>query len=275
MENGFRVSKDGSFGRGVYLGEKEAGATPYPQDYKGPKSTLKIEPTRPLNLRTLTDEERIDISDYAPGKTQQAIIDRLLENGKYDGFRIIYPDGTPEVVVYDPKLLKVSSPSIPKELEPLAAEARKYKSAEEFVKAKAGNQGVYHKEYDVFTHENRVSAKPFDYELMERALGTVPETKGNLVKVYRLTTNNRILPGDNVSIYNVSEFINADGSANIVGSKMGINALGGRKDVKLVEQWIPKDALYQTSAGTQLYAPDGIKSLTDFYNKVKGGTPKK
>lgn len=156
------------------------------------------------------------------------------------------------------------------ELEPLAQEARKYKSAEEFVKAKTGNQGIYNDQYKRMIEKNRIDAEPFDFDLME-ALGSTPETKGDMVKIYRLTDNGRILPGDNVSIYDVSKYIRPDGGLDPIGAKMGIiPKLTNRPNVKLIEQWIPKKHLYHTPAGTQIYVPDGIKSLTAFYNKVKG-----
>lgn len=191
----------------------------------------------------------------------------LLTKAGYDGLKM----GNGDFAVFNPAAIKrISSPSIPKELEGLAAEARKYKSTGEFKKAVSGNQGIYAKDYEASFDPNRASAKPFDYDLMERAFGTTPETKGDLVKIYRLTTNGRILPGDNVSIYNLERYRRADGGADVTAAKMGITQLYGNPDVKMIEQWIPKKDLYQTSAGTQLYAPDGMKSLTDFFNKVKG-----
>ncbi len=166
----------------------------------------------------------------------------------------------------------IASGSLPGRIElpkadPLLQEARKYKSAEEFVKAKSGNQGIYNADYEKMIAKNRSEAKPLskqEWDFLDA------ETKGDKVKIYRLSTNGEILPGDNVSVHNVSKFINKDGSLNITGAKMGITQLGGRKDVKLVEQWIPKKDLYQTPAGTQLYAPNGHKSLTDLYNKAQG-----
>lgn len=152
---------------------------------------------------------------------------------------------------------------------PLLQEARKYKSAEEFVKAKSGNQGIYNADYEKMIQKNRSEAKPLtqqEWDFLDA------ETKGDKVKIYRLSTNGEILPGDNVSVHNVSKFINKDGSLNITGAKMGITQLGGRKDVKLVEQWIPKKDLHQTPAGTQVYAPNGTKSLTSLYHQATGGT---
>lgn len=150
--------------------------------------------------------------------------------------------------------------------EQLIREAKKYKSAEEFVKAKSGNQGIYNADYEKMIQKNRSEAKPLsqqEWDFLDA------ETKGDKVKIYRLSTNGKILPGDNVSVYDVSKYVNKDGSLNITGARMGITKLGGRKDVKLVEQWIPKKDLYQTPAGTQVYAPNGAKSLTDIWNKAK------
>lgn len=149
----------------------------------------------------------------------------------------------------------------------LVQQAKKYKSAEEFVKAKSGNQGIYDKEYDNMIQQNRAEARPLtenEWRFFEA------ETKDDKVKIYRLTTNGEILPGDNVSIYDVSKFINKDGSLNITGAKMGITQLGGKENVKLTEMWIPKKDLYQTPAGTQVYAPKGLKSLIDLWNKANG-----
>lgn len=149
--------------------------------------------------------------------------------------------------------------------DPLLQEARKYKSAEEFVRAKSGNQGIYNADYEKMIQKNRSEAKPMtqqEWDFLDA------ETKGDKVKVYRLSTNGEILPGDNVSIHDVSKFINKDGSLNITGAKMGITKLGGNKNVKLIEQWILKKDLYQTPAGTQVYAPDGQKSLSAIWKKA-------
>lgn len=119
-----------------------------------------------------------------------------------------------------------------------------------------GNKGVYPKGYEDFIKRNRKTAVPFDYDMME-IIGSVPESKGNMVKVYRMTTNGKLLPGDNVSIYDFRKF--PEETLN----KMGITPLLKNKDAKMIEEWIPKEALYQTDAGTQLYAPKGIKSAYD------------
>lgn len=167
-------------------------------------------------------------------------------------------------ILVEPKFVKTASKS-----DNLLSEARKYKSAEDFVKAKTGNQGIYDPVYEKMIKENRAAAEPFDFDLMENVLGSTPETKGDLVKVYRATTNGKILPGDNVSIYDVRQYIGPDKKGlDIMAAKMGITKLSGRQDVKFVEQWIPKKDLYQTPAGTQLYAPDGMKSLTDIWKKA-------
>lgn len=118
-KDGFKSGSDSSltYGRGVYLSEDENVARSYPEEFDGDKDVVKIEPTRTLNLRTLTEEERLDIANTFDDE-QQKLIDTLLEDGKYDGFRIVHKPsafsgskGSSEVVVYDPTLLKTTAAS--------------------------------------------------------------------------------------------------------------------------------------------------------------------
>lgn len=191
-------------------------------------------------------------------------LNRLVEKGILKNPRNISPVGG------YPRIFDISTDLKPekKVVNSLEQEAKKYKSAEEFVKAKSGNQGIYDKTYDEMIQKNRSGAKPFNYELME-LLDAVPETKDGKVKIYRATTNGEILPGDNVSIYDMKQYVDPNNKGlNITAAKMGVTKLSGNKDIKFVEKWIPKEDLYQTDAGTQLYAPNGIKSLTDIWNKA-------
>lgn len=94
------------------------------------------------------DESKLKLGgwdEYDKFSTQE-----LIDQG-YDGLKLVDGDRT-TYAIYDPKKLSKSSASqnpipskatgIPKELEPLAKEARKYKSAEEFVKAQG--EPLYH-----------------------------------------------------------------------------------------------------------------------------------
>ena len=202
--------------------------------------------------------------------TDKEVYSKIIDDARkeLEGKKSIYSISTkisePEKVA---PVEKVVEPKVVDE-SPLLQEAKKYSTPEEFVKAKSGNQGIYNADYEKMIKQNRFEAKPLskqEWDFLDA------ETRGDKVKIYRLSTNNAILPGDNVSVHNVSKFINEDGSLNITGAKMGITQLGGRKNVKLVEQWIPKKDLYQTPAGTQVYAPNGTKSLTDLWKQAQGG----
>jgi hypothetical protein len=134
---------------------------------------------------------------------------------------------------------------------------------------KVGQKDAYPSDfYNDFAQRNRQEATPFDFELMKNALDVNPETKGNMVKVYRLTDakGKKLLPGDNVSVHDLRK-INGE-----TADKMGISALvRNPKKFHLLEQWIPKDDLYQSPAGTQVYAPKGVKSSavkSTFYDSL-------
>lgn len=82
-------------------------------------------------LDTLTDKQRAAFNAGSPEEQAKAL----------DHLRLKY-----DLENNDAMLAKMRSPSIPKDLEPLAAEARKYKSAEEFVsdfKKKTANRNKY------------------------------------------------------------------------------------------------------------------------------------
>jgi hypothetical protein len=158
------------------------------------------------------------------------------------------------------------------QLEALKAEARQYKTVEEFVRAKAGN--------DIYAADNsqsfgtnipdstriRNSGKPYDYSKPDPFFGRYhPETKGDMVKVYRVTDKPTLLPGDNVTIFNPLRLDPRQYEA------MGIPPLGNGR--KVVEQWIPKNDMYAVEGGTQQYAPNGIKSLQELYGQAHASSP--
>lgn len=138
------TEKAATFGRGIYLTKDKEVAADFPEDYKGKKEVLEVKPVEELRLYTPTEEEVSELIDLV-GKEQDVLIKKLLGD-KYDGFRITEIRGkkTDQIVIYDPKLLALEKPpvekppiekvppakvvEIPKELEPLAKEARKFKS---------------------------------------------------------------------------------------------------------------------------------------------------
>jgi len=86
--------------------------------------------------------------DTTPSEADLMSVARLKETFKSSGIEFaggviinhteygwIPKEGGGEVIKYTPRIPRLVIPTIPKELEPLAQEARKYKSAEEFVKA--------------------------------------------------------------------------------------------------------------------------------------------
>lgn len=144
---------------------------------------------------------------------------------------------------------------------PLYTEARKYKSVEEFVKAVSGNQIYGHNpDFEAFIAKNRSSARPYDYSVPDRALNKEPMTKGDKVKIFRVTNAGRLLPGDSVTIYD--PMLLSSRNREI----LGIPEIRG--DMRVIEQWIPKKDLYQDGGNAaQVYMPDGM-SLTDIWKKA-------
>lgn len=230
-------------------------------------------------LGKMSDNEYLTFQKYLDTPNEQTKIaaqtlaqemgfaDKTILNGVK--FRDLIQNGMTEKSANMDKIV----PALKGKLQPLAEEARKYKSAEEFVKAQSGNQGVYSKEYEKAILNNRKNLKPFDFTKADVTTGKKAETKGDMVKVYRISTNDKLLPGDNVSIINLKdlkeEVIKNGGGLNLVASKMGINPLMSEKiKTNLIETWIPKKDLSQTKSGTQLYTPDGITSLQEFWNKI-------
>lgn len=239
-------------------------ATKYAKDYaKNPKLGLSIQDVSRLSKEEL---DQLGLSQTLKASPKKNISKTASAND--------IPTKLPKSKVKSSDLstgVKKASKTTPETfLSKLEKEAKKYKTAEEFVKAKSGNQGIYSKEYlDTTVKVTRASGEPFNYELMEDFYGANPEIKGDMVKVYRLTTKNKVLmPGDHVSIKDVSKYRNEGGGMNIEAEKLGITKLMNNPKVKLIEQWIPKDSLYQAVGGGQMYAPDGIKSLQEFWIKA-------
>lgn len=151
----------------------------------------------------------------------------------------------------------------------LVEEAKKYDSAEEFVRAKAGNQSIYSSNNTQSLGTNipdsnriRQSARPYDYDAPDPFFGRYnPEIKGSEVKVYRVVDRDELLPGDNVTIFNPIRLETRQREA------MGIPEI--KKPRKVIEEWIPKKDLYTVDGGTQLYAPDGVKSLEELWERAR------
>lgn len=163
---------------------------------------------------------------------------------------------------------------IPAELEPLAAEARKYKSAEEFIKNTAGSYEPpgFFKKAEVERRSPGISGlshiddidtdklleqgvyKNMRKDLVDAMKSELNDRSKDTIKIYRATDTGRLLPGDYVAL-------------NKEYAETYLKRGNGRK---IIEQEIPRSDLYFSSkSGDMVYAPNKIANLTDFYNKVR------
>lgn len=102
-ETEIKINTDSSlsYGPGVYLSDNSNIAKEYGEN------VMEIVPTKPLNLKQITEAERENIVDLY-GQEQKNYINTLLEDGKYDGLKIPERAGDGnEVVIYDKNLLKI------------------------------------------------------------------------------------------------------------------------------------------------------------------------
>lgn len=185
---------------------------------------------------------------YSPddvfGRENQRDLDRMLKwayKNKYDavtykGYRDALSSDKPgqfeHTVVFNRDIVRTSSPSIPKELEPLAAEARKYKTAEEFRK---DTITLYH----ATTKEKSTTLKKdgFIRDMMDDA-----EKGGDIDRVFFATTKEEALQfGD--------ELLEVKVPRNLLNS-----------------------SLFKKTADTEYtYLGKAFPlDLTDFFNRVKG-----
>lgn len=131
-----RSTKEGNLGEGFYFTTTPDSAKTF---VTGKGGVIEFD-SKGLKLKTLDDDERLAFADGS--QQSQTVKAQKYEQQGYDGiiarnWGVIFPKSLP-------KLASKSSPSIPKELEPLAKEARKYGSAEEFSK----NVGAIKEDYD-------------------------------------------------------------------------------------------------------------------------------
>jgi hypothetical protein len=95
------TDESASYGKGVYLSDNENIAKEYGE------SINEITTTRDLKLREISDDERNEIVSLF-GKEQKDYINLLLENDKYDGFKIPERNGDGnEIVIYNKDLLEI------------------------------------------------------------------------------------------------------------------------------------------------------------------------
>ena len=155
---------------------------------------------------------------------------------------------------------------------PLLQEAGKYKSAEEFVKAKTGKYQppeFFAKEEAARRAEPPMPLSEIDNakiinegyanlpnETRARLISTLDDSSVKDVTVFRATSNNELLPGDYVAL-----------------DRSHAEKYAARHGGNVIEQTISKnDLAFNQRAGDFQYSPDGVHSLTDLYNKAQGGT---
>jgi len=194
--------------------------------------------------------------------------DTNLTKGNSSGDKRTYKTIEEAVAGENEWLGKSSSPSLPKELEGLAAEARKYKSAEEFIGKMKGSSTQYG-DYAPHTREYL----PDDFKNITE-LGIDPE---ETVTIYRgidkMTRKGprKINDGDFVT----SDFDSAAsyaGKDNVVSMEVKAKYLYNDNARDFVDDpfYIGSEYVYSTKKIKPLPSD---KELTDFFNKVKGNIP--
>lgn len=142
----------------------------------------------------------------------------------------------------------------------LVRKARKYATPEEFVKATTKDTlGAFD---DKLHNLERVSGSgtKFDVNILNPVDKKFVEVDGDLVRVFRATKNNEILPGDFVALHpKTAEMFLASES-------------GGRAGGKVISAWVPKNDVVM-NGGYWNYRPDGLDSLEAVWNKAHGVIP--
>ena len=159
------------------------------------------------------------------------------------------------------KNLRVETPTISKELESLAEEARKYKSVKEFIKNSLENlnpTGGIFVEYSPETYAKAPLGK--NMTTLDKTIGGSPE---DIITVYRGTPGKSIVPGDYITT-NKQLARDYTGTGNVI-------RLRTRKGDVL-------DDLSEPLGEEYIYRPNAFKEqtftksqLTDFYNQATKG----
>jgi len=271
-EDALEISKDraASYGKGIYLTDDASVA----KDFG--KNVVKIQPTRALNLYTPTESERLELISLF-GAEQDAYIKKLLGN-EYDGFKIVKPKeygpgaGFPEVVVYDKNLLKTEA-DMSEKLTPLYEEARKYKTAEEFVN-KVKTEQISKETVDWLDtmtkprgyegiNLSRPSAQ-IEYELNKYK----PEGK---VKLYRGTNEAQDVSRPNTGVESWTYDKNIAKDFGMV-----IEREFAPNEIFLDTTKLPKDLAkkFEGESEVLIKRPDFKSQLTDIWERANDGTSK-
>ncbi|MFA5790624.1 MAG: hypothetical protein WC976_06160 [Caldisericia bacterium] len=181
-----------------------------------------------------------------------------------------------KIVVSNPKNASVKSDTIqaiPKELLPLAAEARMYKSAEEFVKVMSTNYVGKQGDFSISPLE---VANEVDDGYWQKITDVLPEERdnflgkdtnyytpiiGNKLTIYRATEGNTIRAGDYVT-------------NNKKYATMHLKDIMGGEGNLLQKEISADELLCAGSTNEFLYAPKWIRNFKtkqqfiDFYSKV-------
>ncbi len=155
-----------------------------------------------------------------------------------------------------------------KEVQPLLQEARKYKSAEEFVKSQSSK------------------IPSLDYSASRGELISVPTTPnqvGNTVLIsgefskgdnYLYHKYKEIAEGSEITVFRASDKKGLRPGDMMTSQKELAKEYADAKNRTVFEYKIPrKDIKVDKLTGYFVYTPDGIKSLTDIWNKANKATP--
>lgn len=306
-----KFTNDSVLGKVMFFADKESNA----KMYGGAVKEAFVDIQRPYVISERAKslggkgEDQVKIVRDMGGT--KAFRQYLKDNG-YDGI-IIEKDYGKEILALDPKQIKVSSPSIPKELEPLAAEARKYKSAEEFVKGQTRRtvdmkDGHIAPSFDDTPVKTRMNDGG-DFSLLEVAKGQHIQPadyfdpqrgprmysydnaagRESLAAINNIVraTNAGTLKGKTVTVYRtVPKSLTGDTIANgewITFSKSYAKQHGlhrfGEGEYKIVSKEVEPRNLWWDGNDINEWGYDTGKELsksqlTDFYNKVKGSNNK-
>ncbi len=173
---------------------------------------------------------------------------------------------------YNRAVQKVDT-KIPEELKPLAEEARKYKTADEFIQAKRGDYiPPDHFQAEEVARRKEVPSPLSEIDtdkIIDTGYKSMPvserdalkielkDTTKDNIKVYRTTKNGDLLPGDYVALTksHAEQYLPRGG--------------------KVIEHSIPKDSLrFNERAGDFQYAPEGIHNLEDLHTQATKGNDK-
>jgi hypothetical protein len=226
-----------------------------------PKGELKGMEYTPKIITDLFGEEGAKIYKGVGEKLGKVKMGMTIEDATKKGFK---KGAVPKTA--GKEVLEEAIPKVSKELELLIAEAKKYKSAEEFVRAKAGwaepKQGRMG-EADTLKYR-KLEGEPLSPSWLKKE--NYPVSEKGTIPVYRYSKRQELLPGDFVKL--------TDEGFKIQGDYI----TKAHPEGKLFKTEVPiSDIQGIVHSGEEGYAgfayrPNGVKSLEEVWNKAQNKT---